>query len=431
MAENISSIFDLPEFKPYHDVFRARANRFGTYWKYYKAEVYKGESYKTVVGQAVGQRIANMVRPLFTPLARAVNLDVALIPGEWQLNEWTRPHKAVIDTLFEQSKWDVQGDLFVKFVVSMGEAALYVVDDRENKTVMWQVLRPDSYLPIYRSAFDPTLRKLILFTEAPLEGDGDMAEVAFVLEPDKVRTFHGGELTPFMGRPVEYANPLGFVPAVVCQNDPGDGMGEPTFDDAIASLDQVNLQATYLANIIQKHAEPQWATFGAEPGDLEKSGDKVWFFPEGSDVKAVLAQVDFEGVLKFIQEVKEEVKESLPELAIAKLVGVQRVAAATIELQLAEAVFKIRRLRKPIDMALAEALRMTGKIATDMGNSEVGVLDVVGLGMDKKRPVITLDALTRTQIQQAEMSQELQSIALERERAMLITEGEEEELTDA
>lgn len=424
-GEDIKSLFDREEFKPLGEKFEARKQRFSRYWSYYKADVYNSAQsgklrLQSAVGQYTAQRISASVRPLFTPLARAVNIDVALIPGDWKLAD--DGYQDAVDNVFFDSQWDVEGDLFVKFVVAMGEAALYVVDDRNNERVMLQALRPDSYLVIPTSRYDPTPRMAILIA-AGMDGEGATTEEATVIEASRVRTFINGQAQAIGDRPDEYANALGFVPIVECKNDPGDGMGEPTFDDAIASLDQVNLQATHLANIIQKHAEPQWAAFGAEAGDLEKSGDAVWFFPEGSNVKAILAAVDFPGVLQFVQEIKGEVKESLPELALARLVGVERVAAATIELQMAEAVFKIRRLRKPIDLCLMSALRLSGRVAANMGLSELPSLDNRALALDKKRPVISVDALTRLQLEQATMGRDLQQLALERERILL--EGNE------
>jgi len=348
MAEK--TIFGLDEFKDLKAGYEARKSRFADYWRYYKAE-YKGTAniFTSAAGQYVSSLIQSSVKPLFTPLARAVNIDVALIPGDWPpVDEQYAPALAA---LWNGSNWDTEGDLFVRYGVAMGETGVRIVDDRQGGRVLLAPARPDTFVTRPTSYYDPTPAQAI-FINVRQEG-GDEVEYAEVIEPDRVRTFKNGQPEGIGGRPAEYANELGFVPLVVGKHDDGTGRGEPTFDDTITSLDMVNRQATYMAQIIERHAEPQWAAFGAEPGDLEKSGDAVWFFPEGSDIKAVLAAVDFAGLLDFIREIKTEMKESLPELAFAKLVGVERVAAATIELQMAEAVFKIRRLRKVYDQTLA------------------------------------------------------------------------------
>lgn len=425
--DSVKSIFDLDEFKPYAGQMDARRKRFVANWNLYKAENYKlgEERFRTEIGQYVVQRIADAIRPVFTPLARAVNLDVALIPGGWALAEESQAHQAAWEIVARASRWNVEGDLYTRFVCGMGEAGLYVVDDRTAGRVYLQALRPDAYLIIPNSRFDTTARMAILLART-FDAEGKEQEEATVIDARLIRTFVNGQPQALYGNAASYANQLGFVPVVECKNDPGDGWGEPTFDDAVASLDQVNLQATYLGNIIQKHAEPQWAAFGAEKGDLEKSGDTVWFFPEGSDVKAILAAVDFAGVLSFIDNMKEEVKESLPELSLSKLVGLNRVATDTIEIQMIEAVTKIKRLRKPIDLALADALRLVGRAAVNMRLPALAGLTDEALTFDEARPVIAMDALMKLSVQQQSQAAEMSALALERER-MLMANGEGED----
>ena len=420
----VKSIFDLEEFKGYANEFQARKNRFARYWRYYKAEITHAGEWQTMMGQYIGTFIKNQVMPIFTPLSRAVELDVALIPGDWQLKPDSQGYQEAIDQVFEWGKWDCEGDIFVRFVTALGEGGLRVVDDRLNKRTFPQAVRPDTYLAIATSNWDDRPKMLI-----SLSRDGE-DEIAEVIEPTRVRTFVNGQAMGINGNEASYANPLGMVPFVVCKLDAGDGMGEPTFDNTLPSLDQVNRQATYMSTIISRHAEPQWAAIGAEAGDLHKDGEAVWFFPEGSDVKAILAQVDFEGLLKFIQEIKAEMKDSLPELALSKLVGVERVAAATIELQMAEAVFKIRRLRKPCDRALRDALGIAGGAAKQMGLTDLAVLADGKWKFDKNRPVISLDALTRLQIENAQRTNQMSQLTLEREQLLLAASKGEEILTN-
>ncbi|MCL4867764.1 MAG: hypothetical protein KJ063_02250 [Anaerolineae bacterium] len=412
MAE-VSSIFDVEEFAAYRAQFDQRRSRFARYWKYYKAEPTGIGEWQTEVGKYIGAAVRNAVLPLFTPLSRAVELDVSLIPGDWQLAAGSERYQGAVDQVLEWGKWDCEGDVFVRFVVALGEAGLRIVDDRMEKRAFPQPVRPDTYLVVPMSPWDDRPQMLLSVVKR------DKDEWAEVIEADRVRTFKNGHPYGTPERPAEYENGLGMVPFVVCRLDAGDGQGESTFDNTLPSLDQVNRQATYMSTIISRHAEPQWAVFGAEDSDLRKDGQSVWFFPEGSNVQAILAAVDFEGLLAFIQEIKNEMKDSLPELALSKLVGVERVAAATIELQLAEAVFKIRRLRKPCDRALRDALIIAGRAAQQMGIGAVSRLADGLVRFDKDRPVISLDALTRLQIQGVARSNEISQLALERERQLL------------
>lgn len=393
------SIFSIDKFKLVQATYFERVQRMTRYWSYYKGTVY--DNRYGGAAAYLNTRIASSIRPLFTPLARAVNLDVSLIPGGWVLREGLGvAEQEFIETLFMDSGWPITGDLFVRYVVAMGEGALWVKDDRVNKQAVIQAIRPDKYM-----VGDGYV--MLFHSQMP-------DEVVDVVYPQSIERYQNGKLIS------ESENLLGFIPLIECKNDNGAGYGEPTFEESIASLDQVNLQATHLANIIQKHVEPQWAAFGAEPADLEKSGDSVWFFPDGSDVKAVLAAVDFAGVLAFIQEIKNEVKDSLPELSLTKLVGSERIAAATIELQMAEPVFKIKRLRKPIDLAVDKAIEMAGWAVARM-NPPYSTTDMTrysGGYIDPERPVITLDALTKAQIEQANLSRDVQKAARRREELL-------------
>lgn len=417
MAEKVTSVWQLDEFKPYAAQYQARQQLFGQNWRYYKGKAYGQDlrGFRSLIGGRTMRQLYSKIQALFTPLARAVNLDVALIPGDWALAD--ERHQDAVAGLFAASRWDIEGDLFIRYLMAMGEAGLKVVDDRVNGRLMMQAIRPDSYLVIPHGRYDPAIAQAIFVTTA-LDDEGKPIEEAEVIDAAQIRTFRGGSPAGIDGRPDTYDNALGFVPLVACLNDGGEGVGEPTFEDAVPSLDRANELATYLADIIKKHAEPQWAVFGAEASDLEKSGDTVWFFPEGSKVEAILANVNIAEVMAFVADLKEEMKESLPELSLAKLVGVERVAAATIELQMSEAVFKIRRLRKAADQGVADALRLAGRAAADMGLSQFAGLNDPALAFDKARPVISVDALTRLQIEQAEAGRDITRMSLAQQRLL-------------
>lgn len=406
---NIRSIFDLDEFRPHLAEWQRRQARFAMYWAYFKAEPTGNTMWRTDFGRMIGGTINSAIKPIFTPLGRAVELDVALIPGGWAIATKLDEERVAVERLFLDSRWAVEGDIYVRYVTALGEAGVRVNVNPEGR-VWIQPVRPDGYLLVPNSVWDGSPRWLITVRR---ENENEYAEV---IGTEIIRTFQNGILSGVNGNPAEYPNPYGLIPFVNCVMDNGDGVGEPTFDNTLVALEQLNRQATYMATIISRHAEPQWAVFGAEAGELEKSGEAVWFFPAGSEVKAVLAAVDFPGLLTFIQEIKKEMKESLPELALSQLVGVERVAAATIELQMAETVFKIRRLRKPIDQALAEAVQMAGKIARRL---EIGGFEQVGNVMfDADRPVIAADNLTRLQVETARNNYELTRLAFQREVAL-------------
>ena len=194
-------------------------------------------------------------------------------------------------------------------------------------------------------------------------------------------------------------------------------LGESTYAKAMPLLDEVNLHATELSKIIKDHSEPQWAVIGAAPADLTHSGDNIWFIPEGGDVRIILPQVDIPGMLDFIREIKDGVKEALPELSFDELRTQKQIAAETLSIQLIELVLKIQRTRPNYDNGLVQAMQMCGRAGKIASIPEIVPLDDPDLAMNENREILPLDPLTRINI-------EMQELALERMRAGPIDQGE-------
>lgn len=407
----IKSIFDLPEFKPYKARFDARGARFKTMEGYYSGAVYGGLRKDL---RLVMPRFYQGVKPLYLPLARAVDIDAGIIPGGWTLAEdATDEQRAAMDTVFDWSEWGVYGVLFIHYGAQYGHSGLKVADLRDEKRVLISPVDPCRFLLVSAASASG----MAIYIEVREDENGKEFEYAEVTTSELIRTYKNGEPMGFEGREAEYKNDLGFVPYVEARHvETGRLFGEATFEKAIPMLDEVNQLASYLGDIIAKHAEPQWAVLGAEASELVKSGDMVWFLPGGADAKPLVAPVDITGVLEFVKEIAKNVKDSLPELSFDELRSKTQIATATLELQLMELVLKVKRTRPNYDNALVQALRMAGRAAKTMGIEEIGVLDDENLLIDPERAVLPMDPQTA-------MDLELGQIQLERERGMGIQEG--------
>lgn len=351
--------------------------------------------------QWMGPRLSREIRGLYLPVARAVKLDAALIPGGWRLADNAQELARSVGQVFRWSDWDTLGLLYTWFGARYGSVGLKVVDDRNAQRVWIESLAPDRFILERASVYDSSPR---LAASAMRLHDGeDVFEYAEIVEPDRIRTFRDGLPFGFGGRPAEYANSLGFVPFVQVHHiQTGEELGECTFQDVIPLLDEVNAMATDLANIVRQHAEPQWAVIGAEDGDLKRDGDNIWYVPQAGDVKAIVAPIDVSGVLQFITEVKNNVHEGLPELAFDELRKKDQIATATVELQLLELVSKIGKFSRPnYDEGLRHALRMCGKAAASVGGqaARLAELDTEKLAFDSAREVLPMDPLTALELE--------------------------------
>ncbi len=396
------TLFDLPEFKLYARRWQNRSAECTLRKSYYDGSVYRHTA--TNLGW-LAPRVYGHIKPLFLPLARAVDVDAGIVPGGWAWEDDTPdPVRLARETLFDWSDWDTDGVLFVHYGAVFGVSGLKVVDLREEGKVLLVPVSPEMYMLVESGQYNSTPR-LALWLESRESDDGETVEYAEVIEADRVRTFVDGEPVGVDGREPEYPNELGFVPFVECYHmRTGHKRGEPTFEKAIPLLDEVNGLASYLSEIIKKHAEPQWAIFGAEPSELTHSGDNVWFIPGPGDAKILVPDIDIDGVLKFVQVISNNVTQALPELAFDQLRSKAQIATATVELELMELVLKIKRIRPNYDNALISALQMAGRAARSMGLGALAVLDDPGLALNNERPVLPVNRLDEIRLAEAELA---------------------------
>lgn len=407
----VTSIFETDEFTGYAAQWAQRQQLLAYRKAYYDGTIYASvrERFAALgkLSPMLGPRLYRGTKALFLMLSRAVDVDAGIIPGGWAFAEdapaaWETATKQV----FAWSDWATDGVLYVHYGAQYGVSGLKVADLREQGRVIIKPLDPCCFMLVRSGQYDRTPR-LGIIVEQRTDGAGEAYEYAEVITAEQVRTFVGGEPMGVDGREASYPNELGFVPIVERHHLlTGADLGEATAEKVFPLLDEVNELASYLADIIKKHAEAQWAVIGAEPSDLVKSGDNVWFIPAGGDAKALVAGIDIPGVLAFIEAIRKEVSEGLPELGFAVLIDKDNIATATLEIKMMELVLKIKRTRPNYDHGLADALRMAGRAAKTMAIGELAALDDEALAFDPERPVLPLDKLTQIAIQQAEKALE-------------------------
>lgn len=406
------TIFALDEFKPLEAEYMQRGIKFGTYRRYYDGTIYRDTAFR------VAHKLYAETRSMFSFLARAVDLDVALTPGvnaPWEIEQGALAESVYAevaearDLLYRWSKWATAGDAWLEDGATLGEAYIKIVPRPERSAVQMQRLKPEVTLLRDDMA-------LIVDRNAKDER-GERYEYAEAITPQLIRTFKNGEPFGFQsdaeGNPSpRFPNPLGVVPVVRADNDVG---ARPTFAKLLNQLDAVNELASYLANVIGRHVEPQWAITGAEPSTMTKSGDNVWFFPKDAKAEALLAEIDIDGTLEFIREVKAEAKANLPELAFDDLRAKDQIATETLQVQLVELDAKIWKMRRRYDMALIEAHQMAALAASVYGIGDISAL-LVPHEMDYRRPVRPVSRLDEIRLEEAELALSVQQTLASGER---------------
>lgn len=382
-----------------------RLNKFTRLRRYYDGTIYDDSAFK------LAHKLYAETKSLLSFLARAVDLDVALIPGvmgAWALEEGTPEAIAKAQTqLYEWSKWAIMGDEWLEDGATLGEAMLKIVPDEVNRTITMQRLKPELCMLVEQHADSETGERVnlaLIIDRAAIDEDGKPYEYAEVITPAQVRTYKNGAPTGYAGNPDRYDNPLLFVPVLKAENDSG---CRPTFAKTLPQLDSVNELASYLANIIGRHAEPQWVISGADQGELQKGGGNAWFLPTGAKAEALLAQVDVPGVLEFVRELKQETKANLPELAFDDLRTKAQIATDTLDIQLAELNAKIWKMRRRYDSGLIDAHRMAAMAGLMLGIPGLETL-LAPHKLDESRPVRPISPQEQMALEQMQLALEMQ-----------------------
>jgi hypothetical protein len=388
-----TTIFDLDEFRPYAARFYARKTKYIKYRCYYNGTIYSDSSFK------LAHRLYAQTKALYSFLARVVDLDVALVPGlsnSWELDGDNKEILSARNQLYDWSNWSIAGDSWVEDGVILGEAMIKIVPSIDMGTIQMQRLAPENCLTIGAMA--------IIADNTRIGDDGVMFEYAEVITPETIRTFRNSEPWDY-GFGAMYDNPIGLIPIVIVENDTD---ARPTFAKMLPQLDSVNELASYLNDIIGRHNEPQWAAFGVEQSDLTKSGDNVWFFPNpNSKLEAIIAAVDIDGALRFIQEIKLETKSNLPELAFDDLRAKDQIATESLKVQLIELIAKIVKMRRRYDNALVHAHQMAAIIGESYNIGDLSAL-LQPHRIKTDRSILPVNELDEIRLEEARLGLEMQ-----------------------
>jgi hypothetical protein len=396
----MKSIWEDPQFKPYQSTYLGRRRVYLERRRYYDGTVYDDGAFR------LAHKLYAQTKGIFAFLARAVDLDVALVPGvmaPWGLKENTAPATLRSQAqLYEWSDWPIVSDNWLSDGATTGEAMIKIVPG--DGLVQLQRLAAEDCLLGQMMIEGQIVPMALIVVPEMADHAGELYEYAELITPAEIRTFRDGGPHGYEGNPDRYPNPLGFVPVVATNNDTGK---RPTFAKAQPQLDSANELASYLADIIGRHAEPQWAIKGAEPSEMVKSGEAMWYLPAGAEIEAILAGVDIAGTLEFIREVKMETKSNLPELAFDDLRTKDQIATETLEIQLVELDAKIWKMRRRYDSGLVQAHRMAA-----MAGAVLGIRGLEGLllphAMDYARPVRPVSRIDMIRLEEAELALEAQ-----------------------
>jgi hypothetical protein len=282
-----------------------------------------------------------------------------------------------------------------------GNVGLRVSDVRAESRIIISPVSPLSFMLVSADLYS-SAASIAFFVETRSNAQGKQFEYAEVITAGDIRTFANGEPQGFGGRVAVYPNALGEVPFVeVVHSANGSSIGDCCFQDSMVLLDNLNQIATNLASISSELSDPQWAVIGVEDGDLKKGGGNIWYLPpEKANVKVLVPDVDISGLVSFIQELRNQVEKSMPELAFDEITAKVAISTPTVELQLLELVFMVQRVRPNYDGGIVAALQMAGRAAKTMRGSvtDLSILNDPALALDDEREILPISQVRQAQV---------------------------------
>jgi hypothetical protein len=436
------------------DLWQARTMRYRLYWALYQNSAYHGLGLTGEFKKRFGLAPGSNVRHIFNPAARVGDfyqthlmggeLDPKAGDGESELSclPILTEHQAIrpaIATLWEDSWWQVQKDLFTLQTAVLGESAIRIVDDTSKGAVRLEIEHPghlkwvdfdhanrrlNGYI-IQKYVFDPrqedikdadpntdplTNRRLVRYTEkAWLDGN----KVSY-------QTLLDGAPYAWDGEDSSWDAPYGFIPLVVGHfKQVGTLWAENAFHGGLSRFVEVDNQASCLSDgNIRDFKAPHFiagaqAPAAAGPGIVGPSGpgagssvdatqstlDSLGFIygPIGSSAIPLTNPRDIPGMVAHIASMLDDIEKQYPELLADTGDFAGRVTAEAIRNARQRATAKVRARRIGPDSALVDAHRYAmaiGGFRGYKGYKGLGLDDLAAGRLDHaigQRPVFDID----------------------------------------
>lgn len=388
-AIRIDSVFDVvADLAPYRAGWEQRCLRYQLLRSYYEGTVYDAnpELVKAL-------KLYSGIRQIFGPLRRAVRVDVAKVPGGWQIDrgnlEEGRPAvpPAVAAAVNQVRAWSKHRASYGRAVLHgavAGEFGLLVVDDRRARTATIVPLRPDEVVLGQLQNGDP----FGLVIKVGLVDRNGSYEYAQLITPNTITTFRSGRQHDYDGGGAKRPNLLGFVPLLLSPFLAGEsGLGENAFSGTQELLDRVNDAASQALDVIQRNAEPLTVFTGAEDVDFQPEHNAIAISEAEAKAYTLAPNLVIDHALALIDKVLQEFKNLLPQLLFDQLMSRNDLAYDTVLTLLSELIDHVEDIRTHVDDAIEQAERWAIIAGQQMGVFPAA-LDPALHQLDPDRPVI-------------------------------------------
>lgn len=371
-------------------------------------------------------------RPLRNPAHRVVEFYTSHLWPE--LSEETieadKPIAPQIVQVWEWSNWDAKKRLAARQFAIYGDLFLRVVSENPvadgvegatdaDKRVYFQVLDTETVID-----FDEDVRGFLTFLHIEWidkrrnEATGELVDhyMTEMWTPrtlriwDKDRRMQPADLgDPTRSFDTQESFGIDFIPVVHAKfQDAGGKRGAGSFTHALEKIDELNMQATRLHQLLFRHNNVNWAVtaggndatgrpmpavaisnandgVGAAPfmrpvsaevqGTVEMGGERFISLPGNAEITSLVPSIQYEAALNIINAQADEVERDLPELAFHRIRELGEISGRAARLMLSDAIDRVTEVRGNGLQALSRADAM----ALTMGKA-IGIPEFATVG---------------------------------------------------
>lgn len=373
--------------------WQARQLRYAVLWAYFENDAYRdvhswARAYRADYG------LYKYIRNIYNPAQRLGTfwethlmggaLDPEAGDGTGQPSALpiltdNRTLRPALATLWRDSNWSVNKQIYALRGATLGDTVLRVVDDVARQRVYLEALHPGLLAAITRDPFGHVKSYRIEEQRPNPLGVGTVVYVETATRDGEnvvYRTLLNGAPYAWNGVAAEWAEPYGFVPLVAVKHrDVGLDWGWSELHPALAKIRETDDLASKLDDQIRKLVDAPWLFAGVddprkptragagappstkrpEPGREEMP---VLYGPTGATATALVAPLDISATGEQIQRILQALESDYPELSFERLRLSGDASGQALRVARQPAESKVQERRTPYDDGLVRAQQM-------------------------------------------------------------------------
>lgn len=317
-----------------------RFARYRRYWSYYTGTEYRFEEGARYIQE---NRLFRGLKHVFGYVAAVVDVDARFVCKTRIQVDADPEVRSAIERVWERSNFQTEKYRAVRTQCALGDAFLLLRMTPDGPAI---TVANSEDITLFRDPDDratiTAARQSYIFRGT----DGKFHRRDWIYTAETITCYTDERVDD--GYPVRH--PFGDVPVVhIMCIDVGEEWGYPSWFAVQEQLDQLNELAAFARKILLGYADPILKGKGMQVAPrISRAADQLNFFalPENTDLEYLEFQGDaLPRILDLIKAIDANIRDQLPELALAALRDQASLSGYAVNLKLADLIAKIEEIR--------------------------------------------------------------------------------------